>query len=117
VLLVEDDAAVRAATRMLFKVEGYTVTAVDSVREALKHAHDGVDLLVTDYHLQEGETGLQLITALREKLGVSLRAVLMTGDTSSAMEQVPRDPHLRVASKPIDADEMLALLRALLTAP
>jgi len=40
----------------------------------------------------------------------------MTGDTSSAMKEVPRDPRLRVASKPIDADELLALLRALLAA-
>jgi len=117
VLLVEDDDAVRAATRMLLNVEGYTVSAVDSVRAALQHADEGIDLLVTDYHLRDGETGLQLITALRETLGVSLRAVLMTGDTSSAMKEVPRDPHLRVASKPIDADELLALLRALLTAP
>ena len=117
VLLVEDDDAVRGATRMLLRLEGYTVSAVDSVREALKHAQEEIDLLVTDYHLRDGETGLQLITALRETLGVSLRAVLMTGDTSSAMKEVPRDPHLRIASKPIDADELLALLRALLAAP
>jgi hypothetical protein len=32
------------------------------------------------------------------------------------MKEVPRDPRLRVASKPIDADELLALLRALLAA-
>jgi hypothetical protein len=33
------------------------------------------------------------------------------------MKEVQRDPHLRIASKPIDADELLALLRALLAAP
>jgi hypothetical protein len=71
ILLVEDDAAVRAATRMLLKVEGYQVTAVDSLAEALKHIHNGIDLLVTDYHLSEGETGLQLITAC-ERLSVCL---------------------------------------------
>jgi len=70
---------------------------------------------VTDYHLRDGETGLELITTLREKHGVSPKAILMTGDTSSAMKNVPRDPRLRVASKPIDADELLTLLRALLT--
>jgi PAS domain S-box-containing protein len=116
ILLVEDDDAVRGATRMLLKVEGYRVTAVDSVKEALKHAHNGIDLLVTDYHLRGGETGLQLITAMRGTRGVSPKAILMTGDTSSAMKEVPRDPRLRVASKPIDADELLALLRALLAA-
>ena len=118
VLLIEDDAAVRAATRMLLSVEGYRVTAVASLAEALNHLRDGngVDLLISDFHLGEGQTGTQVIAALRETLGVSLKAVLTTGDTSSAIKELPRDPFLRVASKPIQADELLTLLRALLAA-
>jgi len=75
-----------------------------------------VDLLISDFHLGEGQTGTQVIAALRETLGVSLKAVLTTGDTSSAIKELPRDPFLRVASKPIQADELLTLLRALLAA-
>ncbi len=118
VLLVEDDAAVRGATRMLLRVEGYRVTAVASLAEAVAHvrAGNGVNLLVSDYHLSGGETGLQVIAALRELLGNSLKAVLATGDTSSAVQNLPRDPHLRIASKPIRAEELLTLLRALLAA-
>jgi CheY-like chemotaxis protein len=118
VLLVEDDAAVRSATRMLLKVEGYRVTAVGSLAEALQYVREanGIDLLVTDYHLSDGELGTQVIAALRESLALPLKAVLMTGDTSTAVAELPRDPYLRVASKPIDADELLALLRALLAA-
>ncbi len=118
VLLVEDDPGVRDATRLLLKVEGYRVTAVSSLAEALEKALEqpDIDLLVTDYHLSDGETGTQVIAELRERLGVSLRAVLMTGDTSSAIRELPRDPHLRIASKPIKADELLTLLRALITA-
>ena len=116
VLLVEDDAGVRNATRILFELEGYDVTAVTSLAEALQHIGDGhgIDVLVSDYHLSRGETGTQVITALREALGTSLKAILMTGDTSSAIRELPRDPRLRVASKPIDAEELMALLRALL---
>jgi two-component system, sensor histidine kinase len=115
VLLVEDDAAVRAATSMLLKVEGYRVTAVASLSEALEHGRGGriIDLLVTDYHLGNGELGTQVIAALRLALARPLKAVLMTGDTSSAMKALPRDPNLRIASKPINADELLMLLRAL----
>ena len=118
VLLVEDDAAVRAATHMLLRVEGYRVTAVASMAEALKHVRggNGVDLLVSDYHLGQGQTGTQVLAALRETLSVPLKAVLTTGDTSSAIKELPRDPFLRVASKPIQADELLTLLRALLAA-
>ncbi|WP_297900115.1 ATP-binding protein [Metallibacterium sp.] len=118
VLLVEDDSAVREATRMLLNVEGYRVSAVCSLEEALQHARQkgGVDLLVTDYHLSEGEKGTQVIAALRERLGASLKAVLITGDTSCAIKELPRDPHLRVTSKPVKAEELLALLRELLAA-
>ncbi len=118
VLLVEDNPAVRRATSMLLELEGYRVTSVASLSEALHHVRNGngVDLLISDYHLNDGETGTQVIAALRELLGISLKAVLTTGDTSSAIKQIPRDPYLRITSKPINADELLALLRALLAA-
>jgi PAS domain S-box-containing protein len=117
VLLVEDDKSVRDATRMLLTVEGYRVTAVATLAEALKHAaRNAIDLLVTDYHLADGETGTAVISALRESLGTYLKAVLITGDTSAAVKELPRDPLMRIASKPIKADELLTLMRALLAA-
>ena len=118
VLLVEDDLAVRDATRLLLKVEGYHVTAVASLTEAMRAARaaEGVDLLVTDYHLQDGETGTQVIAAIREALQAPLKAVLLTGDTSNAIKELPRDPSLRIASKPIRAEELLTIIRGLLAA-
>jgi PAS domain S-box-containing protein len=116
VLLVEDDAGVREATRMLLKSDGYHVTAVASLAEALAHAakHPRLDLLVTDYHLSDGETGMQVIAALREALRVPLRAILITGDTSVPVNELRMDPHLRLASKPIKAEELLGMLTVLL---
>ena len=111
VLLVEDDVGVRDATRMLLRVEGYRVTAVATLAEALAaaNADPDIDLLLTDYHLGD-ETGTQVIKAVRESLRRPLNAVLMTGDTSTAMSELSSDPNLRVASKPIKADELLGLL-------
>ena len=116
VLLVEDDPAVRSATRMLLRTEGYQVTAVATLAEALQQARTepAIDLLVTDYHLSGGETGTQVIDALRAALARPLKAVLITGDTSTAVKELPRDPLLRIASKPVDADELLSMLRALI---
>ena len=115
VLLVEDDAAVRDATGLLLRTENYVVTAVTSLAEALAAAGDAdyLDVVITDYHLGEGETGMQVIERLRARLGESLKAVLVTGDTSSAMRELPRHPLTRLASKPMQADELLNLLREL----
>jgi PAS domain S-box-containing protein len=114
VLLVEDDPAVRNATRMLLKVEGYRVLAASCLAEArsLAREHPRLDLLVTDYHLGDGETGTQVIAALREELGQHFKAVLITGDTSSALKELQRDGRLQLARKPIHADELLTLLKS-----
>ena len=115
VLLVEDDAAVRDATRMLLRVEGYRVTAVSGLADALNAAKADVpDLLITDYHLGDGELGTQVITAVRQAAGSALKAVLVTGDTSSAVKEMESDPDLRVTSKPINAEALLNVLSELL---
>jgi DNA-binding NarL/FixJ family response regulator len=71
-------------------------------------------LVVTDYHLQGEDTGIQVITALREALGPTLKAVLVTGDTSSAIRDLRSDASLRLASKPVNAEELLGILKSLL---
>jgi CheY-like chemotaxis protein len=116
ILLVEDSSSVRRAMSRLLGLEGYRVTPAASLSEALQHVQNGnsIDLLICDYHLNGGETGTQVIAALREILGASLRALLTTGDTSSAIKQLPGDPYLRFTTKPIKVEELLKLIQELL---
>jgi len=118
VLLVEDDAAVRNATKLLLKSEGYAVESAESLAEAVQRAQamPQMDLVLTDYHLGRGESGLDVVAALRARLGRPLKAVLITGDTSAAVRELRADAQLRVASKPIRAEELLEMLRELLRA-
>jgi CheY-like chemotaxis protein len=115
VLLVEDDAAVRRATQMLLKVAGYLTLTAATKSEALGVLADHADLrlLIADYHLADGETGLEVIQAVRGRLGRPIAAVLVSGDTSSAVRDAVQDPQMRIASKPINADELLVLLEQL----
>lgn len=114
-LLVEDNLAVRNATRMLLSVEGYYVTGAASLSEALQRAREpeGIDLLITDYYLG-GETGVEVIAALRAALPAPLKVILITGDPESVIRDLPGDPDLRVTGKPIRAAEFLTLVRSLL---
>ena len=115
ILLIEDEPGVRNAMRMLFKIEGYEVVPVATADEALAQLRDDAfDLMVTDYHLDGGRTGTQVIAAARELLGPGVKAVLVTGDTSSAVREMQGDARLRITSKPINSDELLALVRDLL---
>jgi PAS domain S-box-containing protein len=114
ILLVEDDPAVRKATRIFLKSEGYRVMAAESLEEALQLSEQNpdIDLVITDYHLAEAR-GTAVIAALRARIGEHLASILMTGDTSSAIKELPQDNQLRIISKPVDAEELLDLIRIL----
>ena len=115
ILLVEDEPGVRNAMRMLLKIEGYDVVPVASADDAIaKTANGRFDLLITDYHLDGGRTGTQVIEAARARMGPDFKAVLVTGDTSSAIREMQSDPCLRITSKPINSDELLRLVSTLL---
>jgi signal transduction histidine kinase/ActR/RegA family two-component response regulator len=117
VLLVEDDAGVRDATRMLLMAEGYQVVTAASYAEALTRsdAQPRIDLLITDYHLS-GATGMEVISSLRAKRGASLNAILVSGDTSNRVQGLGHDAGLRIVKKPIQAEQFLAVINELLAA-
>jgi CheY-like chemotaxis protein len=116
VLLVEDEPGVRNAMRMLLKIEGYAVIVAATAAEAIQRLRENsdIDLLITDFHLETGRTGTDVIAAAREVLGDSLKAILVTGDTSSAVRELQVDANLRITSKPINSNELLGLVKALL---
>ncbi len=112
VLLVEDDSGVREATRLLLKAAGYEVIAAASATEAFGKAneHGSIDLLITDYHLGCAETGVDVIAALRRKVSERLKVILVSGDTSPAIKGLVLDENMRLASKPVPADQLLQLM-------
>jgi len=111
-MVVEDDASVLSGICSLLETVGYRVTGVTSIGDALKQAHEQKDilLLISDFHLGNGEFGTEVIRSIRSVLGRDVKAFLMTGDTSSRAQIIARKNDARLISKPINADEFLALL-------
>jgi PAS domain S-box-containing protein len=117
ILLVDDHDGVRNATAMLLRVEGFEVlcaASLDEARQALRE-NPRIDLVIADYHLQKGETGIEVIAAAREAAGERLGAVLISGDTSSTLRDVQATDRLRIASKPINANELLSIITQFLS--
>jgi CheY-like chemotaxis protein len=115
-LLVEDDPGVRNATRLFLKGEGYKVSTAACYEEALQmlEQHPDVELVISDYHLEGGRTGADVIAAARARFGPGYPAILVTGDTTPAMASLQRDDSLRLTSKPINADDLVGLIQSLL---
>ena len=104
---------------LLFASEGHhTVVAADG-RQALALARVAIrpDIIVADYSLPNGVTGLQAIASVREVLGHDIPAIILTGDISAdTMREiswrgcVPR-------SKPVRSEELTHLVQSLLIEP
>jgi len=114
VLLIDDDPGVLNATRLLLEVEGYRVTVGRSVADARTAAtlHTDIQLLISDYHLSEGESGRDVIDILRAALPW-VDVILITGDTSSGLRHVSPSDRICVLSKPIKADALLLTMKRL----
>ena len=116
VLLVEDDKGVREATRLLLESTGCRVATAATPGEALAQAdvHGAPEIVISDFHLQCPQTGLDVIAALRGKFGRQLNVILVSGDTSPAIKGVVPDPHMRIVSKPVEAEQLLRLISELI---
>lgn len=110
ILIVDDDPAVVDATRMLLEIEGFQVLAAASESEALQcieRATTPPDLLMTDYHLRAGATGLDVIRSVRDRLHADIPVILVSGDTSEAVV-LDEFEGAGFLTKPVHADELLA---------
>ena len=116
ILLVEDDAEVRAATRRLLLSLGYRVVEAESAETAMVilAGEPAIDLLFTDVVLAQGESGPELAGNARMRWP-ELKVLFMSGyvrDTVAFREQLERDAHF--LSKPFRKQELAEKLRAAL---
>ena len=74
------------------------------------------DVVIVDYNLPRGLTGLQVVARLRERLGADVPALVLTGDISTeALREIGRHG-CTTRSKPIAAEELIRVLQSLLPA-
>ena len=117
VLLVEDDAGVRATASSILHRHGYTVFEAHDAAEALRLADGGtrIDLLLTDV-VMPGPSGIELAERLTQGLP-RLRVVLMSGyhDRGSAPAAYPAG--WLMIEKPFMPATLLRAVREVLDRP
>ncbi|WP_083931062.1 hybrid sensor histidine kinase/response regulator [Solimonas variicoloris] len=118
VLLVEDDAAIADATRLLMRSAGFGVCVASGFAAALQQLDEGLRpaVVVTDFRLP-GSNGIEVIERVREKLGRELPAVLFTGDMSGQAARMATQAGCALLHKPSDAERLLTVIEALTSAP
>lgn len=113
ILLVEDDAVIRMALGLMLEGWGYRVVDAGTVTEAFGHLDDGVepDLVLADYRLPDGATGLMAMDTVRRRLGRDVPGILLTGDTSSDRLREAASAQCALLHKPIQPHSLQAAVR------
>ncbi len=116
VLLVDDDPEIRLGMVRLLVEWGCLVTHGASRTEALqalgRHSRPP-DVLVCDYRLGGGETGLDAVAGIRTSLDPELPALIVTGETSPELESVFQRAGLETLRKPIRPDRLKGAIMGL----
>src|SRR6266542_706616 len=111
VLIVDDEANIRRALRMVLDPEGYAVLEAESAEKALEIlAAEPVDLAVFDVRLP-GMDGLTLLSRARE-LWRDLPVIVISGhaETLDVVEAMKRGA-LDFFSKPVDRDRVVVSVK------
>ena len=115
ILVVEDEAAVREGLAVLLQAWGARVVSFDTVQAVvdwLASAHAEVpDLLLVDYRLPQGSTGIDALVALRARWPAQhLSAIVITGSTMGGHENeaLQHDYHLLI--KPVLPNKLRAMI-------
>jgi len=111
VLVIDDEADVRAAMAEVLGGWGCKVLAAASAQEALALLEAAPQAIVADYRLQDGRTGAEAIAAVREAWGAGVAALIVTGDTAAErLREIAASGH-PVLHKPVPPARLRAFLR------
>lgn len=114
VLVMDNDPAILKALSSLLENWGARVQAVSDLAAA-EALPEQPALLLVDYHLDEGRTGIEAIRALRAHWQNDIPAIICTADPDERVREEVVEVQAMFLSKPVKQAAMKRLLRRILS--
>jgi len=116
ILIIDDAPIVLDGTSRLLGKWGYSVVTADSDEAALiqlAEREQHPDLIISDYHLANGKTGIEAIERIDAAFGASIPTILISGDTAPDRLRDARDKGYILLHKPVDPMRLRAVMHQL----
>lgn len=114
VLVVDNDPGMLKSLQELLERWGFSVLTATSAEQALPLVRSRVfDLLLLDYHLNHGNTGLALLQQLR-RLSFQAPVILISADHAADLKHAAADAGCQLLHKPLRPLALRSLLNRLL---
>ncbi|MTH77615.1 ATP-binding response regulator [Paracoccus aestuariivivens] len=115
-LVIENDAAMRRALQLVLQDRlGMVARVTGGTAEALAEmGDDPPDVVIADYNLDNGDTGLRAIRALHQAAGQSIPAIIITARRDPEIGRAGLEMGALVLEKPLRPDDLQATLQRML---
>ncbi len=117
ILVIENEYSVASAMRALLERWGCRVNIAGSkgeAREALRRGAAHPDLVIADYHLDDGEQGFDAIELVQKEVDAPIPACIVTADHSPELTAAAAARGLEILRKPVKPGELRSLMAYLL---
>jgi len=109
-VVLDDEAGVRESLTLLLQGWGHRVSSYaglsDLTEALLTESLAAPDVLLADYRLPSGRTGLEAVALIRGHFRAPIPALLLTGDTGSQRLREANRGGLPVLQKPVRPDQL-----------
>jgi len=119
VVVIDDDALVLDSIGGMLRSWGCEVITADSLEAAISALakEQRPDLIISDYRLGDGQSGITAIAKLRESFGATIPAFLMSGDTAPERLREAQESGHHLLHKPVRPMRLRAMVNQMLKTP
>jgi PAS domain S-box-containing protein len=121
VIIIDDEAIILRGLKVVLEGWGYRVLIAageDEAMERLADLEQGPDIIIADYRLRAGRTGLQAIRHIRARYGNRpIPSVVITGDSAPERLREAEASGYHLMHKPVHPPKLQAVLEDYRTVP
>ncbi len=116
IVIVEDEPAVREGLHVLLAGWGAAIVSLDSVAAAKAWAETAdaaqakPSLVIADYRLEHGTTGVAAIDAVRRRFGSDVPAIVVTGSSMTGHDKEALESDFHLLIKPVLPNKLRAMI-------
>lgn len=117
ILIVDNERSIQSGMRTLLEGWGCTVATAGGYDEAaaIFPAGERPDVVLVDYHLNDGETGDVAISRLNAHFDRRVPAIMISADRGEALKALLDARAIPLLNKPVKPAQLRSLLRTMMT--
>ncbi len=89
-----------------------TAASAKEARALVAHLDTPPELIISDFHLLDGSTGVEAVAEIRRQFDQNIPAFIVSGDTSKMVQEARSTENCAIMNKPVNTNHLLKVAKA-----